>query len=131
MSHTPKNCKVVMLPTEGKSHICFLTAKGKEWNDLRYSNIECPIILDSENQHLYVLSDDVDDIQKYDWVLNPKHNSVYQWIENADKTFDRIDARKIMATTDKSLGLPVLDYDFIQNYVEQYRIGNVITSVIS
>ena len=42
-----KKCKVVMLPTDEKAVIGYLTAKGKEFNDLRHFTIPCPKILDS------------------------------------------------------------------------------------
>jgi hypothetical protein len=36
-------------------------------------------------------------IEKYDYVFNPIYKTLYQWIENADIHFDRIDAKKVIA----------------------------------
>lgn len=54
--------------------------------------------------YLLVVSDE--EIKKYDWVFHPFYKSIYQWIENAEIKFDRIDAKKIIA----HLPLPV-NYD--------------------
>jgi len=52
-------------------------------------------------------------IEKYDYVFNPIYKTLYQWIENADIHFDRIDAKKVIAhrpLTDAPIleGVPLL-----------------------
>ena len=59
-----------VLPTEKPSRLGYLTKKGKEvFNDLRLFKKPMPNILDSENQHIYITSDE--DIKEGDWVFNP------------------------------------------------------------
>lgn len=45
----------------------------------------------------YLLIVSNEKIKKYDWVFHPTYKSIYQWIENAEIKFDRIDAKKIIA----------------------------------
>jgi len=41
----------------------------------------------------------------------------------------RTDYRKIIATTNKDLGLPQLSQEFIQQYVDEFNKGNIIKTV--
>jgi hypothetical protein len=59
---------VHLLPTEKPSRLGYLTKKGKEvFKDLRLFDKPMPNILDSENQHIYITSDE--DIKEGDWCL--------------------------------------------------------------
>lgn len=135
-----KSAQVVMLPTNEKAEIGFLTQKGKERGHLVHFDRPMPNILDSENQHLYILSDE--EIKEGDWVyclregfepvLKQKVNPIGV---NNDKMF-----KKIIATTDKSIILPERfpsftylpqpSQSFIEKFVEEYNKGNVITEVM-
>jgi hypothetical protein len=66
-------------------------------------------------------------IEKYDYVFNPIYKTLYQWIENADIHFDRIDAKKVIAhrpLTDAPIleGVPLLpefeDDDFLNTEIQ-------------
>jgi hypothetical protein len=67
--------------------------------------------------YLLIVSDE--GIKKYDWVFHPTYKSIYQWIENAEIKFDRIDAKKIIAHLPLSTSpyldgvdvLPEIEYD--------------------
>lgn len=135
-----KSAQVVMLPTNEKAVIGFLTQKGKERGHLVHFDRPMPNILDSENQHLYILSDE--EIKEGDWVyclregfepvLKQKVNPIGV---NNDKMF-----KKIIATTDKSIILPERfpsftylpqpSQSFLEKFVEEYNKGNVITEVM-
>lgn len=115
--------KVVMLPTE-KATILY---KFEETNKLIFSNHPNQHEL-ATPQHLYFLSDEK--IEKGDWVYNPIYKTVYQWIENADVRFDKINAKKIIATTNKSLGLPGPSKGFLEVYVDAYNEGKKIEEVL-
>lgn len=116
-----KNCQLIMLPTNKKANICkknnklfFDNLLGEKWSSYNY-------------QHLYVTSDEV--INGGDWYVDfrigyqpiisntPIHN---------DKNFF---CKKIIATTDEGLNLPKIPISFIDNFVKEYNIGNVIQEV--
>lgn len=143
-----KSAQVVMLPTNEKAVIGFLTQKGKERGHLVHFDRPMPNILDSENQHLYILSDE--EIKEGDY-----HVAIRIVKTNGDKAIaftdqEQLDAiaeiggaKKIIATTDKSLkqeifglgetamcSLPQPSTSFIEKFVDEYNKGNVITEVM-
>ena len=140
-----KSAQVVMLPTNEKAEIGFLTQKGKERGHLVHFDRPMPNILDSENQHLYILSDE--EIKEGDY-----HVAIRIVKTNGDKAIaftdqEQLDAiaeiggaKKIIATTDKSIILPERfpsftylpqpSQSFIDKFVEEYNKGNVITEVM-
>ena len=143
-----KSAQVVMLPTNEKAEIGFLTQKGKERGHLVHFDRPMPNILDSENQHLYILSDE--EIKEGDY-----HVAIRIVKTNGDKAIaftdqEQLDAiaeiggaKKIIATTDKlnihpNLAdsyrsgncLPQIPQSFIEHFVEEYNKGNVITEVM-
>ncbi len=82
-------------------------------------------------QHLYILSDD--EIKERDWCYNSKLPSkIYQFGKGiADK-----ESKKIIATTDSSLNLPLISsvdskvfFSFIHYFISEYNKGNIITEV--
>lgn len=131
-----KSAQVVMLPTNEIAIIGFLTQKGKERCHLVHFDTPMPNILDSENQHLYFLSDE--EIKEGDWVC--KGTEI--WQVKSYYGFQPI-TKKIIATTDKSLkqeifglgetamcSLPQIPQSFIEHFVKEYNKGNVITDVM-
>jgi hypothetical protein len=122
-----------VLPTEKLSRLGYLTKKGKEvFNDLRLFNKPMPNILDSENQNIYITSDD--EIKEGDcWIYicpingldygdngNPivKNNLPNSWFK---KLHDRLNYKKIILTTDQDLiadGVQAIDDEFLQWFVE-------------
>ena len=72
-----------------------------------------------EYVNIYITSDE--EIKKGDWVLNPIYKTVYKWIKNSDIYFDRIDAKKIILTTDQDLikdGVQAIDDKFLEWFVK-------------
>ena len=70
-------------------------------------------------KELFITSDE--EIKKGDWVLNPIYKTVYKWIKNSDIYFDRIDAKKIILTTDQDLindGVQDIDNEFLEWFVK-------------
>ena len=68
-----------------------------------------------EYVNIYIISDE--ETKKGDWVLNPIYKTVYKWIKNSDIYFDRIDAKKIILTTDDQLikdGVQAIDEEFLK-----------------
>lgn len=136
---TFKKCQVVMLSTNEKANIYYLTAKSKEFKDLRYSKEKMPIILDSENFHIYILSDD--EIKEGDWFIN--FNNIptkFSETNGGTSKYIKDNCLKIIATTDESLlfklgglypvSLPQPSQSFIEKYVESYNKGMIITNVM-
>ncbi len=151
-----KTHKLVMLPTEKASHIYLINKTNK----LGFVTGEHPedleqfpqTIKETQNQHLYILSDD--EIKEGDWFMNlsDKGNFVDNCI--AEGKGERVvwnlkaeinSLRKIVATTDTSLSikikdsnpygnfifkvLPQLPESFILAYIKAYNEGKPITEV--
>jgi len=144
-----KPSDVVMLPTNQKAQIGYLTAKGKEYNDLRHFSQDMLIILDSINYHLYIVSDEKP--VKGDWVYDTRDRIV----TNNILAFTLF-SKKIIATTDTNIGnehcpgrfipelpneqvcktfcpqclSPRISQSFVDKYISEYNKGNVITDVM-
>lgn len=147
-----KRARVVLLPTDNRSHIIYDT----RYNELQYHN------LDKNNDdyqdktiktfhHLYIISDD--EIKDKDWVYMTIRNCIKQvHSHNTDKTFIATDGtiifyedcRKLISATDTSLTikgevagigswynpLPQPSQQFLEKYIESYNKGEVITDVL-
>lgn len=101
-------------------------------------------------QHLYFLSDE--EIKVGDWWYNSSTGLIFQVssdnvaMYNQNSNMDRTGLKKIIATTDKSLGeipnsipgfnfpdklgLPQPSQQFIEIFVKEYNKGNIITEVM-
>ena len=90
------------------------------------SNIRTPTQL----QNLYIISDD--EIKLFDCVYNNKENIVERITSKTQLIFvleenkENQTFKKIIATTDASLGLPQPSQQFIEEFVEEYNEGNTI-----
>ena len=102
-----------LLPTEKASRLGYLTKKGKEvFKDLRLFDKPMPNILDSENQHIYITSDE--EIKEGDWI---------KWGEAIYKANRKYipPFKKIILTTDQDLiadGVQAIDDDFLEWFVK-------------
>jgi len=117
-----KNIHVI--PTDKPSRLGYLTKKGKEvYKDLRVFDKLMPNILDSENQHIYITSDE--EIKEGNWV-NDGTNNPYKWTKNdvEDCLYNPGVAnykgcKKIILTTDQSLnGVQAIDDEFLEWFVK-------------
>lgn len=143
---TFKKCKVLLLPTNekaiAKNQFGIVPFGGKNNKDFlgRCNNVEMDNISVERGrvipQHLYITSDE--EIKEGDWCYTGK-NEVQQVLEISNKhghlifnkeTLLFIDCEKIIASTDKSLGLPEPSQGFIEKYVSEYNKGNVIEDVL-
>jgi hypothetical protein len=104
-----------LLPTEKISRLGYLTKKGKEvFKDLRLFDKPMPNILDSENQHVHITSDEV--IKEGDYYLFG--NTVLKALH--DKPNNR-NTPIIILTTDIDLiadGVQAIDDEFLQWFVK-------------
>lgn len=135
---TTKTYLVIMLPTENVDGI-INRHLGIDYKESWLSPAN-----KKGNYHLYILSDE--EIKEGDWYIDDS-NSVRQSItSDKDYWIRRKDYKKVIASTDKSLGqkafpdlhpsksnsfilLPQIPESFIQEYVKAYNEGKPITEV--
>lgn len=86
------------------------------------------------HQHLYIVSDE--EIKLFDWIYNIKENIIEQITSKVSLTFvleenkENQTFKKIIATTDTSLGIPQPSQGFIEKYIKEYNKGNIITDIL-
>ena len=131
-----KECGVVMLDSNNPSHIYLVTktnklgyVTGKDKEDLE----QFPqTVIETQNQHLYITSDD--DIKVGDWYFDYTSQAIRQCEdEHRAKLLQvakHLSNRKIIASTDTSLGLPSPSDKFIQAYIDAYNKGEKIEKVL-
>ena len=115
-------CGVVMLETKDTTPL-FLNTHQTKVGDM--------VLKHGKFHHLYFTSDE--EIKEGDWCYNSISNGLEKWsykgwIEAPD--FEYLGYKKIIATTDTSLGLPQPSKAFIEKYIEEYNNGNFITEVL-
>lgn len=134
-----KKCKVVMLATEEKVDI-----GAPNW----WLQGQKKLIINNLISNLYITSDD--EIKDGDYCMSININSkLHKPFKCVNKeafinpeflnSVDAKDVKKIIATTDKSLiplfcktqtkNIPQISQSFINQYIESYNKGNVITEV--
>lgn len=138
-----KKCKVVTLPTEkvnkGQRYIskCIKSFDLGYIDDFHNANNEGSIsysfpVIEGEHkdwekehyqqQHLYILSDEK--IKAGDWVYDTIIKQIFS-VSTINQNF--IECKKIISSTDKSLGLPETPETFIKKYCE---IGGIDDEVL-
>jgi hypothetical protein len=120
-----KNKNIHVLPTDKPSRLGYLTKKGKEvYKDLRLFEKPMPIILDSENQNIYITSDE--EIEKgyvisYGVVIKVMmFDKETLYFVNGTKA-KREQCKKIILTTDQDLikdGVQAIDDEFLEWFVQ-------------
>jgi hypothetical protein len=108
-----KNVHVIQ--TDKPSRLAYLTKKGKEvYKDLRLFEKPMPIILESENQNIYIISND-EKPKTGEWALF--QGKIHKCIE--DITGDQF--KKIILTTNQDLiedGIQAIDDEFLEWFVK-------------
>ena len=128
---------VWLLPTDKPSRLGYLTKKGKEaFNDLRLFEKPMPNILDSENQHISITSDE--EIKEGDW-FHYRHFGE-DIISKADKNTDLVNInnsdrfyQKIILITDQDLikdGVQEIDDEFLEWFVKNPSCEFVKTDLV-
>ena len=125
-----KKAKAVMLPTNEPSKIGNLATYQKR--SLAKVIKEGINPKDSTLQfwNLYIISDD--EIKENNThFYNPHSGQLHISGNHTDYiAINKNGCKKIIATTDVSLGLPEPSKQFIQKYIEEYNKGNIITNVL-
>ena len=123
-----KCVRPILVETKEKSRICHLTAKGKEFNDLRFLDIAIPIILDSINYELILISLEDEEIGEGDWYCYLSYKGDYKLKQyNEEKHFNEdpcitlanLKAKKVIARQSQ------ISPEYISKFIEQYNNGNV------
>ena len=127
---TFKKAKVVMLPTNKPSKLGNLaTYKGKslakvikEGVNLKNTTVQF--------WNLYIISDD--EIKENNThFYNPHSGQLHISGNHTDYiAINKNGCKKIIATTDVSLGLPQPSKQFIQKYIEEYNKGRIIEDIL-
>ena len=135
METIKKKCQIIMLSVNEK-------AIGSEFTiGKRIKTIEktpdklvygCALSdITFQRQHLYIISND--EIKEEDFFMSAfmsysLHNVKEGYAEYPDTT----NCKKIIATTDKTLGLPQIPKEFIEAYILSYNMGsmNTITEIM-
>jgi hypothetical protein len=117
---------VHLIPTEKPSRLGYLTKKGKEvFKDLRLFEKPMPIILDSENQNIYITSDE--EIKEGNWMYYKhfgedivcKYNTMNS--QNTNVNEHKPFYQKIILTTDQDLikdGVQAINDEFLKWFVK-------------
>lgn len=117
-----KECNVHLLDTENttdKSLVLYLGKLGYgEYNPIHESG-------GAIRYYLYITSDK--EIKEGDWGTDGK--DVNQCTKNNIWNFKQAEVEKIIATTNPSLGLPLIPESFIKHYTSEYNKGNRIEKV--
>lgn len=138
-----KKHPIILLPTDEKASYPEIWLMHNKSQGLMH--LKTATGLDGIGQHLYILSDDKP--LKNDWILDIKNPKKPRQIKTEHFLEDLFETeKKIIATTNTSLNInkeyvkefpeslhdmifPQIHTSFIQHYIEQYNIGNVITEV--
>ncbi len=123
---TFKKAKVVMLPTNEPSKIGNLVTYQKRSLAKVIKEGINPIGSTVQFWNLYIISDD--EIKEDDWYYDNVVLQIRQW--KSFMIYNKLQHKKVIATTDTSLDLPQPSQQFIQKYIEEYNKGNVITDVL-
>lgn len=115
-----KKVMVVMLPTEKG-----IIYKGNYTNDLSTINLSSIHTEHYTAQHLYFISND--EIRNRDYVImlddfDHVFSTVQQYTAEPEQHINK-NHRRVIATTDKSLNLPLIPESFVSKYVEEQ--GNI------
>lgn len=137
MTTIKRNCQIVMLPSDDKvnyhqlcldknhrpNRLLLMYSEGYSYAKVQEHN--------QEPQHLYILSNN--EIKEGDFFMStflsyPLHNVKEGYAEYPDTN----NCKKIIATTDKTLGLPQIPKEFIEAYILSYNMGsmNTITEIM-
>lgn len=148
MTTIKRNCQIVMLPSDDKVNyhqLCLDKNHRPNRLILMYSEEYSYAKVQEHNQepqNLYILSND--EIKVDDWVLvqcseiEVTHIRKVTGYYNEQFLFDNNNqiymdyCTKIIATTDKTLGLPQIPKEFIEAYILSYNMGsmNTITEIM-
>jgi len=126
MNSIKKKCEVIMLPTDKITKVLrntYITKAHKGVNPLTYGTVDNAINRGYEYNHLYVVTDAVILVGEY--YVN-ESNYIIKAINKGYLTdTDLIGKRKIIASTDKGLGLLSIPFNFLESYCDAGGINEI------
>jgi len=124
-----KRVKLVMLPSNEKAENCLvILSNGKLAYHKGYITQEYLHNVHSSSHHLYFLSENKP--QFNDWYFSERHQKPIQILDIGGIQIIGRNSKKIIATTDTSLGLPTPSKEFIDVFISEYNKGSVIEFVM-
>jgi hypothetical protein len=118
-----KLCNVVMLPTEKASQVV-LVGTINPILDFYGGYRRVKPTREFHQQHLYIITND-DEIKDGDWYFNLVSNDIVKVDFNID--YEQDHCKKIISSTDYTIGLPLIPEGFVKKYVElQGKIDKVM-----
>jgi hypothetical protein len=114
-----QKCGVVMLPSE-KAALYLDLGILRDIRNTQHIPVGTQI-----PQHLYFTSDEV--LKTDEWCYHKASKEIVRYPKSG---FPENHAKKVVASTDKSLGLPEPSKEFIEAYVKAYNEGKAITNVL-
>lgn len=116
-----------LIKTDKPSRLGYLTKKGKEvFKDLRFFNRLMPVILDGENENIYITDDS--NIKEGNWYFDGA-DLVHKKTKYNDALVDgNKNAKKIILTTDEDLiadGVQKINNEFLQWFVQNSNCEEV------
>jgi len=133
-----KECNVVMLSTDKETNLFWREGDGLFYSDCSPQTAHS-INSSCKGYSLHITSNE--EIKEGDWYLNEFNNSITKANVNSDHIYYVASCKKIIATTDTSLGLapfggqdildlPQIPQSFIDTFIEEYNKDNVIDKVM-
>lgn len=120
-----ENCKLLMLPTSDTSApLC---------KDIKYLDVQMSEDFESmeypRHQHLYVVSDE--EITENDLFIDLFGSTIKKGFNGIEMAKGLIStSKKIIATTDKSLGLPLIPHSLVLGFQIRYNTPSPIESIL-
>ncbi len=126
-----KTFGVVMLPTEKAENCLYISSNKLNYHRGHLTQDYIKNILNGKSCHLYIISDD--EIKEGDYV-QWLTGGIYHFTKGGEISYlvkkGRIsELKKVVATTDKFLGLPLIHDSFLPPYIKSYNDGKKITEV--
>ncbi len=125
--------KIIMLSTE-KAEDCLYTSSGKLNYHRGYLTQDyIKNSLNGKSFHLYIISDEEIKENDYCYIshLNIIRQNVYGEISSTIGTnsYLKDNCKKVIATTDKFLDIPLIPYSFLPPFIKVWNENNKITEV--
>lgn len=123
-----KKHQVIMLPTEKESKLVLLKDDNIDHLQLYLTVRRVPHSNGFSQQHLYILSSEP--IKEGDYITDDYMNVCKHVDLSGMGLGHSLNFKKVIATTDSTLGLPLISEEFIKTFIKAYNEQKPITSVM-
>ena len=129
-----QQCEVVMIATDNKTNITKIYLDADKTKSVLMANKP---VNDNYKEYINLYITSNEEIKEGDWFIidNKIHQCIghynhYICINKKGDSILPISCKKIISSTDESLGLPKPSDSFISKYIEEYNKGNIISDVL-